>query len=211
MSGLRDNQGTAPDAQRSGCAADLVPSRQQRPQPLAPGGGIYGFLGTLQITGNTIADNYTTQGNLGIGGGLYLERVTSWLNGNTILDNQAIAGLFGRGGGIRLNNCPAFTLTNNIIASQTGGISNTNPGGSAVGANYTLFKGNGTDYGAGVNSTYEGPGSAAIDAGVATDIDGDPRLIGPGFIRSAGWHPAPHLYVNQIVKSPMRRYVQLVV
>ncbi len=216
---------------------------------LGAGGGVYSFLGTLQITGNTIADNYTTQGNAGFGGGLYLEQVTSWLDGNTILDNEAIASLFGRGGGIRLNNCPAFTLTNNIIArneaselgsgvaialsvgqlahntiaenltgdgigvrvdsagsevvltnniiaSQTVGISNTNPGGSAVGANYTLFEGNGTDYGAGVNSTYEvpgpalllsnyhiSPGSAAIDAGmnagVFTDIDGDSRPIGP--------------------------------
>jgi len=214
------------------------------------GGGVYGYLGNLRITGNTIADNYTTQGNAGFGGGVYLDQVTSWLDSNTILDNKAIAGLFGRGGGIRLNNCSAFTLTNNIIArnkaselgsgvaiaysngqlahntiaenlfgdgigvrvdsagydvvlynniivSHTVGISNTNPA-STVEAKYTLFEGNGTNYGTGVNSTYEipgpalllanyhlSPGSAAIDAGVdagvTTDIDGDPRPIGLGF------------------------------
>ena len=80
------------------------------------GGGVYGYLGSVQIAGNTIADNYATQGNTGFGGGLYLEQITPWLDGNTILDNEAVAGLYGRGGGVRINNCPVFTLTNNIIA-----------------------------------------------------------------------------------------------
>jgi hypothetical protein len=213
------------------------------------GGGLYGYLGTLQITGNTIADNTATQGNLGLGGGLYLEQVSSWLDANTILDNEAVAGLYGRGGGVRINSCPAFTLTNNIVArneasergsgiaiaanstgelahntiaenldgdgiglyvnsnsdvllhnniiiSHTVGITNADTAGSSVSATYTLFEGNGMDYGAGVTSSNEVPGpamllpnyhigggSGAINTAttlswVTNDVDGDARPFG---------------------------------
>jgi hypothetical protein len=88
------------------------------------------------------------------------------------------------------------TLTNNIIVSQTVGISNTSPGGSTIGAEYTLFENNGTDYGAGVTSSYEVPGpamllpnyhigggsgainTAAALSWVTNDIDGESRPFG---------------------------------
>jgi hypothetical protein len=217
---------------------------------LGAGGGIYVYSGTLQIAGNTIAENRASAGDNGFGGGIYLDQTRSWLEANTIVDNMAADGSNGRGGGVRIGICPIFTMTNNIIArndasargsgiavaystgqlahntiaenlagdgigvrvdfassgvvlynniivDQTVGISNTNPGGSTVGAKYTLFESNGTNYGAGVNSTYEipgpallqpnyhlGPGSGAIDQAVTlywvtTDIDGDSRPIGP--------------------------------
>jgi hypothetical protein len=88
---------------------------------------------------------------------------------------------------------------NNIIVNHTTGITNTAPTSTTVTADYTLFDGNGTDYGSGVISTNElhgdplfvapgigdyhiGPGSPAIDSGVSAgvndDIDGDSRPIG---------------------------------
>ena len=226
----------------------IVGNRGTNAPSLSAGGGIYVYSGTLQIAGNTIAENRASAGDNGFGGGIYLDQTRSWLEANTIVDNVAADGSNGRGGGVRIGICPVFTMTNNIIArndasargsgiaiaysdgqlahntiaenlagdgigvrvdfsdsdvaltnniivSHTVGISNTNPA-STVEAEYTLFENNGTDYGTGVNSTYEipspamllsnyhiSPGSAAIDAGVNagvfTDIDGDPRPIGP--------------------------------
>ena len=116
---------------------------------------------------------------------------------NTIADNVG-----GSGQGLYVGDCVTLTLTNNIIAGHTVGITNTNPASSTVSADHTLFYDNATDYGSGVASTNEVRGdprfvnpsaldyhirrdSAAIDAGidaaVATDIDGDRRPSGLGF------------------------------
>jgi hypothetical protein len=226
----------------------IVGNRGTNSEDLGMGGGIYGESGTLEIVGNTIAENRASAGNHGFGGGLYLEQTDPWVESNTILDNEAAAGTFGQGGGVCLSACPVFTLTNNIVArndasmrgsgiaitysdgqfvhntiaenlagdgigvrvdyagsdvvlynniivSQTVGISNTNPS-STVTAEYTLFEGNGTDYGAGVSSSYEVPGPAALLADyhlgsgsnaintaatlswVTNDIDGNLRPYG---------------------------------
>ena len=215
---------------------------------LGAGGGIYVYSGTLQIAGNTIAENRASAGDNGFGGGIYLDQTRSWLEANMIVDNVAADGNNGRGGGVRIGICPTFTMTNNIVArndasargsgiavaysdgqlahntivenlagdgvgvrvdfsgsdvvlynniivSHTVGISNTNPA-STVGAKYTLFEGNGMDYGGGVTSSNEVPGPAMLLADyhlgagsnaintaatlswVTHDIDGDSRPIG---------------------------------
>ena len=86
-----------------------------------------------------------------------------------------------------------LVLTNNVIAYNTGAGIFSGSGGSAV-ATYNLFWGNSSDPITGTHAVlgnpdlltdgyHIGPGSAAInagvDAGVTTDIDGDPRPIGP--------------------------------
>jgi hypothetical protein len=90
----------------------------------------------------------------------------------------------------------ALYLTNTIVASTTWGITNTTPASSTVLADHTLFWANTNDGIQGTNPVsgnprfvdpasgdyHLGAGSAAIDAGVdagvTTDIDGDPRPIG---------------------------------
>jgi len=91
-----------------------------------------------------------------------------------------------------------LTMTNTLVASATWGIHNATPVSATVTADHTLFY-NTPNHSSGVISTDEisgdprfidpaggdyhlGTGSAAIDvgvdAGVTTDIDGDPRPIG---------------------------------
>ena len=89
-----------------------------------------------------------------------------------------------------------LVMTNTIVSNYTWGITNTYPTSSTVLVNHTLFWVNQQD---GVRGTHPvdgnpafffdsyhlGPGSAALDvginAGVFTDIDGDPRPIGVGY------------------------------
>jgi hypothetical protein len=91
---------------------------------------------------------------------------------------------------------------NNIIVSYTVGITNADSSHSTLSADHTLFNGNSTDYGSGVNSTGDvhgdpafvdpatgnyhiGPTSAArdsgVDAGVTDDLDGETRPQGSGY------------------------------
>ena len=89
-----------------------------------------------------------------------------------------------------------LVMTNTIVSNYTWGITNTYPTSSTVLVNHTLFwviqqdgvrgthpvDGNPAFF---FDSYHLGPGSAALDvginAGVFTDIDGDPRPIGVGY------------------------------
>jgi hypothetical protein len=149
------------------------------------------------LTNNLVADNYAhTEGS-----GLWFEgtaaRPTSGhLLHNTIADND------GSGQGVSVGEYTTLAFTNTIIAGHHSvGITVTT--GSTVTLEATLWYGNGSDTGGGGSistgtvNVYGDPafvnpsvwdyhltdGSAAIDvgvdAGVTTDIDGDPRPIGP--------------------------------
>ena len=182
------------------------------------GGGLYLEQTSSWVESNTILDNEAAAGTYGQGGGVCLSACPVFtLTNNIVARNDAsmrgsgvavtysdgqlahntiVENLAGDGVGVRVDFSGSdVRLYNNIIASQTVGISNTNPG-SSVGAKYTLFEGNGMDYGAGVSSSYEvlgpamllpnyhlGGGSGAIDRAVTlpwvtTDIDGDARPFG---------------------------------
>ncbi len=171
------------------------------------GGGVHiNSCPAFTLTNNIIARNAATT----IGSGIALRNSAGLLVHNTIAQNQA-----GDGVGVWIDSHSTVTLTNNIIASQTVGISNTAAASSIVSAQYTLFDGNGLNYGPGVDSAHEiaGPaallpdyhissGSGARDtatplAGVTIDIDGDPRPIGP----------APDVGADEYIK---RLYLPLV-
>ena len=153
------------------------------------GGGVrIAFSPAFTLTNNIIARNEANERGSGVA---IAANSVGTLVHNTIADNAA-----GDGIGVYVNSASSVTLYNNIIVNHTVGITNADVAGSAVGAKYTLFEGNGLNFGAGVNSTYEvagpaallanyhlGSGSGAIDqavslTGVTNDIDGDPRPIG---------------------------------
>ncbi len=187
------------------------------------GGGIYcgdeEQAVKITLDGNTILNNVATTGPMGRGGGVRLGLVAAFTMTNNVVahnlagelgsgvavavaegvmaHNTIAANAFsGEGTGISVGNDVTVTLYNNVIVSQTVGISVTLPENSSVWATHTLFQGNGLDYGVGVTSTDEiagpvrldgdyhlRPGSSAIDAGLALawikrDIDGDLRPIG---------------------------------
>jgi hypothetical protein len=137
----------------------------------------------VTVTNNIIAHNAVSQ----TGSGLAIVLSAGQLAHNTIADND-----LGDDIGVMIDNGSQITLTNNLIANQAVGINVT--GAALVVADYTLFDNNGTNYNAGVVSTNEVPGpaalaadyhlqssSGAIDNGtpltwVTLDIDGDPRL-----------------------------------
>jgi hypothetical protein len=113
--------------------------------------------------------------------------LTATLLHNTLVGSGTGSGVYVETGYV------ALFLTNTIVASHTWGISNTFPASSTVWADHTLFWANTNDGSRGVNPVdgnpafvnpaggdyHIGPGSAAYnrgtDAGVATDMDGDPR------------------------------------
>jgi hypothetical protein len=110
--------------------------------------------------------------------------LTATLLHNTLIGSGAGYGVYVKTGYVTL------FLTNTIVASHTWGITNTFPASSAVYADHTLFWANTRDGIRGTNPVsgnptfaadgyHLGPGSAAINrgvnAGVATDIDGDVR------------------------------------
>jgi hypothetical protein len=186
------------------------------------GGGLYLLETRPWLEGNTILDNEAAAGIHGRGGGMRIwdcptftltnnivarndasesgsgvlieSNSTGRLYHNTIADNLA-----GDGVGVYVNSGSDVVLYNNIVVNHTVGITIADPPTSSVGAKYTLFESNGTDYGPGVGSSYEIPGPAALLADyhlgsgsgainqapnlnwapVNVDIDGDPRPIGP--------------------------------
>lgn len=182
------------------------------------GGGFMLWASRPWLEGNVILDNVAAGGTQGRGGGVRLLSCPAFtLTNNIIARNSASAfgsgiailesiggiahntvaeNIGGDGVGVGVGSGSMVGLVNNIIVSQTVGISNI--GGSAVVAQYTLFDGNGLNYGSGVTSISEIPGpagltanyhlrsgSGAIDrayplAAVTTDVDGDPRPLGAG-------------------------------
>jgi len=154
------------------------------------GGGVrIAFSPAFTLTNNIIARNEARERGSGVA---IAATSLGTLIHNTIADNAN-----GDGIGVYVNSNSQVTLYNNIIISHTVGITNADVGNATVGAKYTLFEGNATNYGAGVTSTDEvagpaalladyhlGSGSGAINhavslSGVTDDIDGDPRPIGP--------------------------------
>jgi hypothetical protein len=114
----------------------------------------------------------------------------------TLVHNTIVGS--GSGNGVLVNGpYVTLSLTNTIVANYAWGITNTTPASSTVFADYTLFWANVQDGIRGTSAVDGDPafanpgagdyhlraGSAAIDAaveaGVATDIDGDDRPLGP--------------------------------
>jgi hypothetical protein len=183
------------------------------------GGGLYVESARPLVDGNTILDNRALGGAYSRGGGVRIASCpaftltnnvvarnavsatgsgvavavsTGRLAYNTIADNRT-----GDGVGVLVESSSRITLTNTIIANQAVGISRAS--GTFATAEYTLFDGNGLNYNAGVNSTNQIPGpaalrtdyhlknwSAALDratplAWVTSDVDGQARPFGAGY------------------------------
>ncbi|MGD1992913.1 MAG: right-handed parallel beta-helix repeat-containing protein, partial [Anaerolineae bacterium] len=179
------------------------------------GGGIYVEEGTTTMDANLILDNLASTGSHGRGGGVRLNNCPAFtltnnivarndaselgsgiavaLSSGQIVHNTIAENATGDGVGVRVDFTGSdVTMTNNIIVSQTVGISNTNAS-NIVSADHTLFDGNGTDYGPDVTSSNEvagpanllpnyhlGPASNAIAnalplAWITHDVDGDSR------------------------------------
>ncbi len=158
------------------------------------GSGLY-VSGESTLINNVIAENRSSYSD---GSGLYLRRSSHRLLHNTIARNT--------GNGVYLDDSTVW-LSNTVLVSQTVGISVT-PGstatlnatmwGSGTWANTTDWGGAGTIITGTVNvwgnpafaapdagDYHITPDSAAtdagVDAGVATDVDGEPRPTGTGY------------------------------
>jgi hypothetical protein len=149
-------------------------------------GVVYGSLSGPTLVNNVVARS----GDKGILLSTYsAASLTATLIHNTLIGSGTGYGVSVESGYV------ALALTNTIVASHTWGITNTVPASSTVTADHTLFWANVQDGIAGTSPVYGdpafvgvgdgyhvGPGSAAIDAGVATaesvDIDGDSRPLG---------------------------------
>lgn len=186
------------------------------------GGGFALASARPWLEGNTILDNQASDATTGGGGGVDVASCSTFTLTNNIIarnavsatgsgvaivnsglirgrmaHNTLVANLSGDGVGVYVGGHSKVLLYNNLIVSQTVGITNTASPTSTVTADYTLFEGNESNYGPGVTSTNEvsGParllpdyhlrfGSNAADHAllltwVRRDIDGDPRPIGP--------------------------------
>ncbi len=183
------------------------------------GGGVYLESSRAFVDGNTILSNRAAGSLWGRGGGVRINSCPAFTLTNNIVARNAVSttgsgvavavstgrldyntiadNTNGDGVGVRADSSSNVTLTNNIVANQTVGISTTTS--SSVNAQYTLFDGNGQNYKGSVTSANEIPGpaalqadyhlrnwSAAIDratplAWVTTDVDGDPRPFGLGY------------------------------
>jgi hypothetical protein len=148
------------------------------------------------LTNNIIARNgISTTGVVSASGsGIYIG--TSGAIIGRVAHNTIVANLTGDGVGVCVGTSSQVLLYNNIIVSQTVGITNAGAPTSTVTADHTLFEGNGLSYGAGVTSTNEVSGPAGLTADyhlqsgsnaighaitltwVTRDIDGDPRPLG---------------------------------
>ena len=90
------------------------------------GGGVYAAGGAPTVVGNLIVDNQACPGSgafdFGQGGGLAFVECEPVVDANVVRNNRAVgSGWSGEAGGILLEDCEAFTLTNNIVAENTGG------------------------------------------------------------------------------------------
>jgi hypothetical protein len=183
------------------------------------GGGISLQGSFLKLTNTVIADNRAN----GVGSGLWLnESASARLLHTTIARNTR-----GDGSGIHIANYESYyssvAMTNTILVSQAVGITVT--AGNTVTLEATLWGTgpwtNGTDWGGAGNINtgtrnyrgdpgfvdpdagdyHIGPHSAArdvgLDTGVSSDMDGDPRPLGPGPDLGADeyWPPGGFKYV----------------
>ncbi len=188
------------------------------------GGGLTILDGAATLINNLISGNQVSAG--GTGSGLYLESsAPSRFWHNTIANNHG-----GDGSGIYVNSHVA--LTNTILVSHTVGVYVIANGSATLSG--TLW-GNDTDWagpGAIITGTHNywgdpafvdpaagdyhiGPASAALDRGipttVTTDIDGDPRPIGPGYDLGADEYTAglsltKHAYLPVVLAGERLTY-----
>jgi hypothetical protein len=178
------------------------------------GGGLYLNLDSdATLINNVVTDNQASVS----GSGLSIRGSSPRLLHNTIARNTG-----GDGSGVHITNNSAAELINTVLVGHRIGIYatldstadlETTLWGSGTWANTTDRSGPGTithsadqmgdpafvnpdagDY-------HIGPGSAALDAGadagVSTDIDGDPRPIGPGYDLGADEWPGSGLQVTK--------------
>ncbi|CAG0931887.1 hypothetical protein TFLX_02336 [Thermoflexales bacterium] len=178
------------------------------------GGGLYAEETQLTIDRNTIQSNRATGDLSSRGGGVRLNHCTPFTLTNNIVAHNVVsqtgsgvaivasagqlahntiaANDLGDDVGVSVSSGSQVTLTNNLIANQAVGISQT--GAILVMADYTLFDNNGANYNTGVTSAHEVPGPAALTADyhlqsssnaidhgtpliwVTLDVDDDPRL-----------------------------------
>ena len=161
-----------------------------------------------QILNNFIARNGAT----GDGGGVYAW--SDWhISSITFTHNT----LVNNGTGVVAGTNMTVTMVNNILVSHTVGITLAGSSGNVF-ADHSLFWANDDDGTRGTNAVdgdpafvdpasddyHLGSGSAAIDAGVdagvASDIDGDPRPAGTGYDIGADEF-AVHVYLPLIVRE----------
>ena len=157
-----------------------------------PGNGLRIYI-TVGPEATCLVNNIIVNNQGPSGAGLYA--YSDWhISAITMTHNTLVS----NGAGIKIGSNMTATLVNNIVASHTVGIEVTDPSGNVF-ADHTLFWGNTDDGIRGTspvdsdpafvnpdaNDYHIGPDSGAIDngvdAGVATDIDGDPRPAGVGY------------------------------
>jgi parallel beta-helix repeat protein len=199
---------------------NTITGNQATPVAVGYGGGVYLQSMAPTLDANIILDNVAAGGATGRGGGVRIATCAPFtLTNNIIAGNQASqygsgvaisagsAGTLahntiadnqlGDGTGVYVNATGNVALLSNIIAGHTTGIADNGTG--SVLADYTLFEANTTDHGAGVVSTNEVAGPAALlaDYHIATgsgaidhapdlpwltwDVDGDTRPLGPAW------------------------------
>ena len=181
------------------------------------GGGIYGYDATLVIANNVISHNVASTGtsSWGYGGGMYI-RGSAVISGNRVISNVASTSYSGGGGGMYISHADGVQIINNVVLSNTGSIT----GGQGYGGSIYLTHSNGAivdgnriehnDPVTGQDPLLDAnyllsAGSLAIDAGVdagvSTDIDGDPRPLGDGYDIGADEFAWRHIYLPLVVRN----------
>lgn len=202
-----------------GCCGGTIPFIARNLIAYNDGGGSGGGV-KVDTTHARLVNNILARNQADDGAGIWLDGMVSYPVSMTLIHNTWVGDPAG-GEGVWVGPYVTATLVNNIIVSHTTGITNTVPASSTVTADYSLFEGNGIDYGSGVSSTNEvsgvvafvapatgdyhiGSGSAAIDAGVGAgvtdDIDGDPRPVGLAPDIGADEF-APRIYLPLVLKQ----------
>jgi hypothetical protein len=228
VQGNTGSKGAAPKGQGggialSGCAnASLSANRVLSNTGGGSSGGLWIASGTLfTMTNNIVAGNRASYNGGGLGTtGSAPQPVTGTLLHNTFVANDSGSGA-GRVG-VYLGTAPvSLTLTNNLFSGHSYAVHV--PDGDTALLNHTLFYASsvtdinriGTVVNVGaitgqdplLNATYHLlAGSPAIDAGVnagvMTDIDGDPRPVGPGYdIGADEWAEVWRLYLPVVLRD----------
>jgi len=180
----------------------------------AEGGGVrVASCHAFTLTNNIIAGNSASTA----GAGVYIG--SSGAIRRQVAHNTVVANLGGDGTGVYVGGASVVALTNNIIISQTVGITNAVPARNTVTATQSLFEWNGLNYGEGVDSVNEvpgpamllpdyhlSPGSNAIDHGVplawvTRDIDGNPRPMGSAPDVGADEWVRARLYLSLLLRN----------